>query len=109
MNSKLISIFSQTLETKNNERCLGESEASDTDGKLTDGALCVLESWKFGMEYVKNATMKQGGRPGRPGRGRRPRGRGGRGKGKGKGKKGFVMKMLSKAHCKNANSEDATK
>ena len=42
---------------------------------------------------------------GRPGS-RRPRARGGRGKG---GKKGMMMKMLTKAHCQNANTEDETK
>merc|ERR1719330_1816503 len=54
---------------QNSERCLGESTNTETADKLTDGALCVLESWKFGMEYVKNATMGQGGKGprGRPG------------------------------------------
>ena len=32
---------------------------------LTDGVACVLESWKYGHEYVKNATRQT-----RPGRGR---------------------------------------
>merc|ERR1711971_961652 len=104
---EVVECFDETLESQNYERCLGESTATETAEKLTDGALCVLESWKFGMEYVKNATKGQGGRGprGRPGS-RRPRARGGRGKG---GKKGMMMKMLSKAHCQNANPEDETK
>merc|ERR1719328_853751 len=102
----IIECFDETLETKNYERCLNDAQGTSEE-KLTDGALCVLESWKFGMEYVKNATKGQGGRGprARPGS-RRPRARGGRGKG---GKKGMMMKMLSKAHCQNANPEDETK
>merc|ERR1712227_173231 len=76
----------------------------DKAEELIDGAMCVLESWKYSMEYVKNNTKKAGGRfRGRPG-GRR----GGRG-GRGGGKKKMMMKMLSVAHCQNANSDDQTK
>jgi len=98
----IIECFDETLETKNYERCLNDAEG-DSEQKLTSGALCVLESWKYGMEYVKNATKAGGGR-GR-GRGRRPRGRGG----KGKGKKKMMMKMLTIAHCDAANPDDETK
>merc|ERR1719288_64632 len=98
----IIECFDETLETKNYERCLNDAEG-DSEEKLTSGALCVLESWKYGMEYVKNATKAGGGR-GR-GRGRRPRGRGG----KGKGKKKMMMKMLTIAHCDAANPDDETK
>merc|ERR1712227_502838 len=98
----IIECFDETLETKNYERCLNEAEGNSEE-KLTSGALCVLESWKYGMEYVKNATKAGGGR-GR-GRGRRPRGRGG----KGKGKKKMMMKMLTIAHCDAANPDDETK
>ena len=83
---------------------MSETNSVDTSEKLTDGAMCVLESWKYSMEYVKNNTKKAGGRfRGRPG-GRR----GGRG-GRGGGKKKMMMKMLSVAHCQNANSDDQTK
>merc|ERR1719422_3059338 len=98
----IIECFDETLETKNYERCLNDAEG-DSEQKLTSVALCVLESWKYGMEYVKNATKAGGGR-GR-GRGRRPRGRGG----KGKGKKKMMMKMLTIAHCDAANPDDETK
>ena len=85
---------------------MSESNSVDTVGKLTDGAMCVLQSWKYSMEYVKNSTRsaaKSGGRWG----GRRRGGRGGRGK-KG-GAKGMKMKMLMMAHCQNANVEDETR
>jgi len=108
----IIECFDETLETKNYERCLNDAQGTSEE-KLTSGALCVLESWKYGMEYVKNATRGAGGRPGGRGRGRgrgrRPRGRGGRGK-KGKGmKKKMMMKMLTIAHCDAANPDDDTK
>merc|ERR1719328_1035502 len=101
----IIECFDETLETKNYERCLNDAQGSSEE-KLTSGALCVLESWKYGMEYVKNATKAAGGRPGGRGRGRRPRGRGGKGKGM---KKKMMMKMLTIAHCDAANPDDDTK
>jgi len=104
----IIECFDETLETKNYERCLNEAEEGTSEEKLTSGALCVLESWKYGMEYVKNATRAAGGRQGGRGRGRgrRPRGRGGRGKSM---KKKMMMKMLTIAHCDAANPDDDTK
>merc|ERR1712123_397248 len=90
--------FDETLEKENNDRCIKESQSTDTTEKLTDSALCVLESWKYGMAYVKNATRGQGGR----GKGKRPRA------GKG-GKKMKMMKMITKAHCSLATNEDGSK
>ena len=58
----VLQCFDSTLEKGNNERCLAQSASSDVTGKLTDGAMCVLESWKYGMEYVKNSTKGQGGK-----------------------------------------------
>merc|ERR1712123_473326 len=71
----VLKCFDETLEKENNDRCIKESQSTDTTEKLTDSALCVLESWKYGMAYVKNATREaQGGR----GKGKRPRaGKGG--------------------------------
>ena len=81
--------------------------------------MCVLQSWKFGHDYVKNITKQA-----RPGRGRfqvsqgrdylnlkrqllyEPQDRRGRGRGKGKGQKGAFMKMLMVAHCETANDND---
>merc|ERR1712227_863797 len=106
----IIECFDETLETKNYERCLNEAEEGTSEEKLTSGALCVLKSWKYGMEYVENATRTAGGRQGGRGRGRgrgpRPRGRGGRGKSM---KKKMMMKMLTIAHCDAANPDDDTK
>ena len=82
---------------------MSESNSVDTVDKLTDGAMCVLQSWKYSMEYVKNSTRSGLGAGGRW-RGRR---RGGRGK-KG-GAKGMKMKMLMMAHCQNANDDDETR
>merc|ERR1712106_550785 len=71
----VLKCFDETLEKENNDRCIKESQSTDTTEKLTDSALCVLESWKYGMAYVKNATRGQGGR----GKGKRPRaGKGGK-------------------------------
>jgi len=98
---EVVECFDETLETKNYERCIEKSSSTSTEEKMVDGVKCVLESWKYGMEYVKNATM--GGRPGRPGKpGRRP------GKGK-KGKMGMKEKMLTIAHCATANKDDETR
>jgi len=97
---ELIECFDETLKNQNYERCLSETNSVDTSEKLTDGAMCVLESWKYSMEYVKNNTKKAGGRF---------RGRAGGSGGRGGGKKKMMMKMLSIAHCQNANSDDQTK
>jgi len=107
---EVVECFDEALETRNYERCLNEADASGSDEeKLTDGAMCVMESWKFGMEYIKNATQPAKQFRPRPG-GRRPRGRGGKGgKRGGKGKKKFMMKMLTIAHCQNANEGDEAK
>merc|ERR1711976_768203 len=106
---EVIECFDETPETKNYERCLGESSADSAEQKLTDGVMCVPQSWKYSMEYVKNATRGEGGKRFRQ-RQRRPRGRGGRGgrggKGGKKGGKGMVMKMLMMAHCDTANQGD---
>ena len=60
---EVLECFDKTLQLKNYERCLGLSNSATTQEKLVDGAMCALESWKWGMEYVKNATMD--GRPNR--------------------------------------------
>merc|ERR1712051_1095586 len=102
--AEVIDCFDQTLETANYERCLGESTSSELNEVLTDGVSCVLESWKYGHEYVKNVTSQT-----RPGRGRfqRRRGRGnGKGKGKGKGMKKAFMKMMMIANCETANPDN---
>merc|ERR1712106_325713 len=62
--------FDETLEKENNDRCIKESQSTDITEKLTDSSLCVLESWKYGMAYVKNATRGQGGK-GKSGRGKK--------------------------------------
>ena len=54
--------FDATLEKANKDRCLKESQSTDVAGKLTDSSMCVMDSWKYGMAYVKNATKGQGGR-----------------------------------------------
>jgi len=95
---EVIECFDETLETANYERCLGESQATEVNEVLTDGVACVLESWKYGHEYVKNATRQT-----RPGRGRFQRRRG---KGKG-GKKDGFMKMMMIANCETANADNA--
>jgi len=95
---EVLECFDQTLQLKNYERCLGLSNSATTQEKLVDGAMCALESWKWGMEYVKNATMD--GRPNR----KRP----GHGKGK-KGKMGIKDKMIVMAHCAHANKGDETR
>merc|ERR1711971_1141863 len=41
---EVVECFDETLESQHYERCLGESTATETAEKLTDGALCVLES-----------------------------------------------------------------
>jgi len=97
---EVIDCFDDTLEAANYERCIGESKSTELNEILTDGAMCVLESWKFGHDYVKNVTMKT-----RPGQGRFQRRRG-RGNGRGKGKKGAFMKMLMIAHCETANEDE---
>jgi len=98
---EVVDCFDKTLETKNYERCIGESGSTNTEEKMVDGVMCVLKSWKWTMEYVKNATRagKPGKRPGRPGR---------PGKGK-RGKMGMKEKMLTMAHCANANKGNETR
>merc|ERR1711892_1465653 len=100
----VLKCFEETLEKANAKRCLEEAQQStNVTEKLTDSAMCVLASWKYGMAYVKNATMHKGGR----GKGKRPRA-GRRGKGKG-GKKMKIMKLIAKAHCSLASEEDEMK
>jgi len=96
---EVIKCFDDTLEKENNDRCLKESQSTDVVDKLTDGSLCVLDSWKYGMAYLKNVTKREGGK----GKGKRP------GKGKGKGGKKMIGKMLLKAHCSLASGGDQTK
>jgi len=95
---EVIECFDETLEAANYQRCIEESSATEVNEVLTDGAMCVLKSWKFGHDYVKNVT-----RQARPARGRFQRRRG---RGRGKGKKGAFMKMLMVAHCETANDND---
>jgi len=94
----VLQCFDNTLEKGNNERCLDESTSSDVAGKLTDGAMCVLKSWKYGMEYVKNSTKEQGGKR-----------RGRKGGKRMKGKKGKIMRLFTKAHCSIASEGDSSK
>jgi len=94
----VIDCFDKTLEKANNERCLKESQSTDTVEKLTDGSMCVLKSWKYGMEYVKNATHTGKGN-------RKPKRLGG----KKKPMKGKMMKLLTKAHCNLASNGDSAK
>jgi len=101
---EVIECFDETLEDMNNEECLrGTPNNQDVDEKLTDATMCVMESWKYGMAYVKKEMMGKGGK----GKGKRPR------KGKKTGKKGAkkakIMKMLTKAHCDLESEGDATK
>jgi len=97
---EVIECFDETLEAANYERCIEKSTSTEVNEVLTDGAMCVLQSWKFGHDYVKNITKQA-----RPGRGRF-QDRRGRGRGKGKGQKGAFMKMLMVAHCETANDND---
>jgi len=97
---EVIECFDETLETANYERCLGESTSTDVNDILTDGVTCVLESWKYGHEYIKNVTMKT-----RPGRGRFQRRRG-KGNGRKEGKKDVFMKMMMIANCETANPDN---
>jgi len=100
---EVIECFDNTLKTANYERCLGESTSTEVNAILSDGVTCVLESWKYGHEYVKNVTMKT-----RPGRGRFQRRRGkGNGNGKKEGKKDAFMKMMMIANCETANPDNA--
>merc|ERR1712025_861868 len=92
----VLECFDSALEKLNNEECLKEASNTDTDEKLTDAAMCVIDSWKYGMHYVKKATMGKGGK----GKGKRPR------KGQKGGKKGMVMKLLTKAHCDLSSKGD---
>merc|ERR1711892_643492 len=88
---EVLKCFEETLEKANAKRCLEEAQQrTNVTEKLTDSSMCVLASWKYGMAYVKNATMHK------------------RGKGKG-GNKMKVMKLITKAHCSLASEEDETK
>ena len=62
---EVIECFDETLEAANYQRCIEESSATEVNEVLTDGAMCVLKSWKFGHDYVKKVT-----RQARPARGR---------------------------------------
>jgi len=95
----VIKCFDDSLEKANNDRCLKESQSTDVVDKLTDGSMCVIDSWKYGMDYLKNVTRSERGK----GKGKRP------GKGKGKGGKKMVGKMLLKAHCNLASGGDQSK
>merc|ERR1712241_614927 len=97
---EVIECFEETLEAANYQRCIDESSSTEVNDVLTDGAMCVLQSWKFGHDYVKNVTRQTSPASGRF------QGRRGRGRGRGKGKKGAFMKMLMVAHCETANDND---
>ena len=62
---EVIECFDETLEAANYQRCIEESSSTEVNDVLTDGAMCVLQSWKFGHDYVKNVT-----RQAKPARGR---------------------------------------
>ena len=55
---EVINCFDETLETANYQRCIEESASTEVNDVLTDGAMCVLQSWKFGHDYVKNVTRQ---------------------------------------------------
>jgi len=97
----VLECFDSALETLNNEECLNRASNPDTHEKLTDAAMCVIDSWKYGMDYVKKETIGKGGKG--KGKGKRPR------KGKKGGKKGMVMKLLTKAHCDLSSKGDDAK
>merc|ERR1712127_159507 len=99
----VVECFDDKLETDNAQRCLDESDATEPKAKLTEGTMCVLDSWKMAFGAVKNMTRGPQGR--RPRGGRRQGGRGGRGK----GMKKMMMKTLLEAHCDNASNDDKTK
>ena len=65
LGGEVIECFEETLEAANYQRCIDESTSTEVNEVLTDGAMCVLQSWKFGHDYVKNVT-----RSARPARGR---------------------------------------
>jgi len=92
----VVKCFDARLEKQNQERCLKESESSDLQGKLTEGSVCIIDSWKYAFSYVKNSTMK---RP-RPAMGQNMRGR---------AMKMMIMRMKTLAHCEDANDGDSTK
>jgi len=101
---EVLDCFDKTLERMNNEECLaGTPNTEDVDEKLTDATMCIMESWKYGMTYVKKEMKVQGGKS----KGRRPR----KGKKHGKkgGKKAMMMKLLTKAHCDLESEGDAAK
>ena len=81
-----------------------------SDKNAVQPAMALDESLFRGRQI--KVMPKRTNKPGITSTNRPPRGhggfraRGGRGKG---GKKGMMMKMLSKAHCQNANPEDETK
>merc|ERR1711997_102172 len=87
---EVIECFDETLEAANYQRCIDESTSTEVNEVLTDGAMCVLQSWKFGYDYVKNVTTQT-----RPASGRF-QGRRGRGRGRGKGKKGEKIEKREK-------------
>merc|ERR1711981_1191813 len=88
---EVLECFDTTLETRNNQRCLDESKSTDATEKLTQSTMCVLDSWKFAMAYVKKASRRKG-----------------RKQEKEHAKKGkaVMMELLTKAHCDLANGED---
>jgi hypothetical protein len=90
---EIVECFDTTLETRNNQRCLDESKSTNTTEKLTQSTMCVLDSWKFAMAYVKKANRRKG--------------RKGRKQEKEHAKKGkaVMMELLTKAHCDLANGE----
>jgi len=90
---EVLECFDTTLETRNNQRCLDESKSTDATEKLTQSTMCVLDSWKFAMAYVKKASRRKG--------------RKGRKQEKEHEKKGkaVMMELLTKAHCDLANGE----
>ena len=55
---EVIECFEETLEAANYQRCIDESSSTEVNDVLTDGAMCVLQSWKFGHDYVKNVTRQ---------------------------------------------------
>jgi len=105
---EVLECFDRVLGLKNNQRCLDGSQNSDMVEKLTDAAVCVIDSHKFAFSYYKNATMGNGNGKGKgKGKGKSK----GRGKGDkaGKGMKGQVMRVMTAAHCDLAAEGDSQK
>ena len=98
----VLECFDEAIEMFNAEECLQVSSGNDIMDRLVSGSVCILESHKLALNYIRNVTNKS-----------QRRGRGGWGlsnkRRDSSTDKKMLMKLHGMAHCDVATEEKEQK